>query len=174
MPRFTTMCLLVFVVSLNVSSAQASESPYPDPLIKLKRCQELTDAKKRLACLDNETTALISAQKVGKIIVENAAKFDLTGKPSFGRRTEVFNKRPKVDTHEEITSLETTIQQVRLVGRGLWEFDLADGGTWTQIQPAITVKDPKVGMPVQLRKGSLGSYLVNVDGQRAIKMRRTD
>jgi hypothetical protein len=34
-------------------------------------------------------------------------------------------------------------------------------------------KGPKAGSKAEIRKASLGSYFVNIDGQRALRMRRT-
>ena len=51
---------------------------------------------------------------------------------------------------------------------------LEDGSTWTQIDVDSPSIKPKAGMPARVRKATMGSFLLSVDGQRAFRARRTE
>jgi len=76
------------------------------------------------------------------------------------------------DLPGDADTLETTIRGVRRGGDGKWLFELAEGGRWIQLDSRDFITDPAAGQKVRIKQGSLGSYMMNVAGQTAIKVHR--
>src|SRR5690606_9825392 len=72
----------------------------------------------------------------------------------------------------EINSIESTLQSASLVGEGRWVFRLADGSVWRQIDSERVRFENRPGQAVRVRKATLGSFLLNVDDSRAVRVRR--
>ena len=75
---------------------------------------------------------------------------------------------------EAIDKLETKVARVGRTADGGWRLTFDEAGTWDQIDTRGWVMSPKVGQVAVISRGALGSYVVSVDGQRAIKMRRVN
>ena len=48
---------------------------------------------------------------------------------------------------------------------------IEDGAKWVQID-TNAVRTPKSGMPIRIRRATMGSYFANIAGRPAIRMRR--
>ena len=57
-------------------------------------------------------------------------------------------------------------------GDGKWSLELEDGAVWVQTESATLGRRPKDGSTVEIRKAAMGSYFINIDGQRAIRAKR--
>ena len=73
---------------------------------------------------------------------------------------------------DEVSEIETTVTSARQFGYGNWRLTLADGSVWEQTDDVKLLFDPRSGNKVHIYKGAVGTYRVNIDGQRGIKMRR--
>ena len=174
MSRVIANCLKLSTLALTASAVQANEHQSSAALAELENCRDVMDSNARLSCFDREMQILSSAIANGEIMVTDEKQLASLSDGLFGRQANSLrNAKPQAQI-PEINSLDSTIERVRLVGRGLWQLDVQGAGTWTQTQSANLVKEPKAGMPVELRKASLGSYFVKIDGQRAVRMRRTN
>jgi hypothetical protein len=72
----------------------------------------------------------------------------------------------------ELESIDSTLQSASSVGEGRWVFRLADGSVWRQIDSERVRFRNSPGQPVRVRKGALSSFLLTVDGSRAVRVRR--
>ncbi len=140
----------------------------------LVNCREVEDPDERLACYDDKVAALDEAQKKDDIIVTDRAAVKEAKRGLFG-----FNL-PKIkifgggdDDKDEIKEIDGIIASVSSRG-GKWLITLEDGAKWQQISSERLALPPKAGMPVHIRKAAFGSFLVNIRGQRSIRMRRVN
>ena len=49
---------------------------------------------------------------------------------------------------------------------------MEDGAVWQQIDTTRLPREPKAGQKVKIKVAAMGSYFANVNGQRAIRMKR--
>lgn len=174
-----------FVVSLALATATyapapAQTSPQADPqgLRALAACREISNAEARLACFDREALAIQQALVKGDLIALDREEVRKTRRSLFGfslPATRLFSKddgREQSDK-ETVDNLSAVIKSARQLPRGRWTIELEEGGIWTQIDDRKLAIHPRPGHKIEIRGAALGSYLANVNGQIAIRVRRT-
>ncbi len=163
-------------VLLGGSALAKDKTPAPPPQVwqDMVKCRQLTDPAARLACFDTQLTRVELATSKGDLVLADRESVRRTkrglfgfGIPGGGLLGETEGKEA-----EEISEIDTTIGSARQFGYGLWRITLADGSVWEQVDDAKLVFDPRGGSKVHIYKGTLGTYRANIDGQRALKMRR--
>ncbi|MFC4291209.1 hypothetical protein ACFOWX_02145 [Sphingorhabdus arenilitoris] len=143
----------------------------PSVFTDLINCKSIENAQERLACYDQKVDSLDKAQQNEDIIVTDKEAVQDAKKGLFGfslPKLKIFGKEGDTQLEELVSTIKSAHQD----RSGKWTFVLEDGAEWQQIDSEIPRRDPKAGMEVKIRKASLGSYFVNVEGRRAIRMRR--
>ncbi|APG63544.1 hypothetical protein LPB140_03755 [Sphingorhabdus lutea] len=172
--KISSLALALSVPILSAQPAFANgdkkaELARPAIFDDLVSCRDITDAAQRLACYDEKVGALDAAEKNNDIILTDKASVQEAKKGLFGLSLPSIKIFDKDDTEiNEISGVVASAYQRNY----RWTIILEDGAKWVQTETSSIVRSPKKGMPVEIRKASLGSFLVNIDGQRAIKMRR--
>ncbi|SFG14668.1 hypothetical protein SAMN05518801_10891 [Novosphingobium sp. CF614] len=153
---------------------KANTPPPPELYQQLMACRAVTDAGERLACYDRQIAAFSEAASKHEIVIsdKNAVKAARRGLFGFAAPIgKLMGFGGEDDRAEEIEQIETTVAGVRRSAAG-WRLELEDGSTWEQNDTRDFVLSPKIGNAVRISRGALGTYLVSVQGQRAVKMRR--
>ena len=88
--------------------------------------------------------------------------------PSLG----IFFGDGGADDPEVVTEIEGVIRSVSRDPYGKYRLVLEDGGYWVQVDTQRLAMDPQAGQPIRIRRAAMGSYLANIRGQRAIRVRR--
>lgn len=173
--------LIVTALWFAGSSAAAQPPVAADPaaLSALSACRSQVDPEARLACYDREVAALEAAVTDKRVVVMDRDQVRRTRRTLFGLalpNLSLFGDNDEgtgdATEEEDVTRLETTIKRVAQNGRGIWSFELEEGGRWSQIDSRNLVRDPKPGSSIVIRRAAMGSYLANIDGQIAIRVRR--
>ena len=159
---------LVFFASQAIAQTERAERP--EIFRKLVDCRALADTAARLACYDSQVAALDAAERKEELVIVDRQQVDKAKRGLFGFTLPKLNLFGGNDKAANI--LETVIKSARPLGRGRWMFVLEDGAVWRQTDNRSLNRDPKAGMPIKIRRAALGSYLANVDGQIAIRVRR--
>lgn len=141
---------------------------------KLADCRKVADDSARLACFDAAATALEQAEAKGDIVVVDRAQAQQVRRQAFGLSLPSLSVFDRGDKPEQVNSIESVITAARADSTGRWVLTLEDGSTWTQIEVDPPAIKPKAGKPVRVRKAPMGGFLLNVDGQHALRVRRTD
>ncbi len=115
-----------------------------------------------MTCYDGKVGALDEAQKNEEIIVTDREAVKQVKRGLFG----FSPHKPK--------ELISTIKSARIDRSGKLTIVLEDGAKWRQVGSEYVRGHPKAGMGVRIRKASFGTYFVNVDGHRAIRMKRVN
>lgn len=144
----------------------------PETLARLMACRGVADAAARLACFDAAAGALETAERAGDVVVIDRAGVAETRRQLFGFEMPTLPRLFGSEGATEISSIDTTLQSASLVGEGRWVFRLADGSVWRQIDSERVRFQNRPGQTVQVRKASLGSFLLTVGGSRAVRVRR--
>lgn len=149
----------------------AQQSGTPATYQSVLDCRAIADAGARLSCFDTTVAGFAAATASNDVIVVAKEEVDRRERERFGSPV-----LPALagSSGEALDDLDTTVAAIRYTPFGKLVIGLPDGATWEQIDSRDLAREPRVGTPVKLRKATLGSYLVNVDGQTAIRMRRID
>ena len=184
--RIIPAALAVLLVAAPAATAErpkeARSAPNPAVVQKLLDCRALADATARLACLDAGVAALAGAVESRDVLVADREQVKKARRSLFGLTLPSFNlfgtdkaeadKGEKKDERGALSEIEATITAARPSRAGGWRFTLDDGSVWLQTDNASFRHDPKAGMKVRIRRAALGSFLANVDGQTAVRVKR--
>lgn len=168
------------VILFSATNATATEPREKNAALRpLLDCRKLAGESERLACFDRESATLDAADVKNEITVLDKEAVRETRRSLFGftlPRLPLLGggKDDKDDAAEaEESSLSATIASARSLGYGKWSFVLDDGARWETIE-AVVSKEPAKGMNVVIKKGAIGSYMVNFDGSRGVRSRRVN
>lgn len=147
----------------------------PQAYRDLVQCRSIADGTQRLACYDAQIVRLEQAAASGDVVVTDRASVQEAKRGLFGFRMPSLGIFGGGDADkDELTSIDGTISLARPFGYGSWRLTLADGSVWEQVDTERLVFDPAKGSKVRIYRGALGTFRMNIDGQRAIKVRRVE
>ena len=180
-PRFAPVVLAIVLAAalavpqLAAAPAQVKAEGRARELQKLIDCRKITDNAARLACYDEATAAMDQAEAKGDIVVVDREQARKVRRQAFGFTLPSMHLFERGEKPEEINNVSGVIASARQVGYGKWLITLADdGGAWLQVDTTEVPFDPKAGMPVKIRKASLGSYMMSLGNRWAIRVHRQE
>jgi len=135
-------------------------------------CRTKTDNAERLACYDAAAGALAGAEQKGDIVVVDREQAKAVRRQAFGFNLPTLSLFDRTGKPEEIDNLSTKVERAYRGGDGKWVFELEGGAVWAQTDTEAIPRQPREGSKIEIRKASMGSYFLNVDGQRAVRGRR--
>jgi hypothetical protein len=154
--------------------AGLSASTRAQVLQSLSDCRKLTDNAARLACYDTATASLEQAEAKGDIVVVDREQARKVRRQAFGFTLPSLAMFEKGEKQEDIDNTTGTVAAARQNGARKWVIKLEDGAIWTQVDATELFADPKAGDPVRIKKASLGSYLMVVGKNGAIRAHREE
>lgn len=145
----------------------------PAALSRVVQCRTIASEPERLACYDREVAAMQAAQTSGELVAMDRSQVRRTRRSLFGLAVPnlgIFGDDN--DDEEEASRIESTVRSATQNGNGKWIIELEDGARWLQTDSRNLNFPPRRGQPIRIRRAALGSYLANVNGQVAIRVRR--
>ena len=173
--RLARLPLALLALGSTVTIAQSAHAAQPTPLEAVTACRVIPDAGQRLACYDKAAGALDAANASGELVVLDRQKVESVKREAFGfnlPKLELFGGKDGKDPG--LDRLEGVAKQAYQNGAGGWTIVLEDGAKWDQVGRDPVRRAPKAGSKIAIRKASMGSFFLNVDGQTAIRARRVD
>ena len=146
-----------------------------DAIQKLIDCRALADNAARLACFDTTATALDQAEAKGEIVVIEREQVKAVRKQAFGfslPSLNLFDRSEKGEPVERLDHITATATRAYQNNGGKWVIELEGGAVWIQTDSEPLPRGAKTGSTVEIREAAMGSFLVNVDKQRAIRAQR--
>ena len=143
-------------------------------LQQLIDCRKLADGTQRLACFDQAAAALDQAEAKGDVVVVDREQARKVRRQAFGFTLPSISLFERGEKAEDIASADGKIASARKALSGKWEVKLEDGGTWIQVDLTDIPIDPKPGQTVKIKRASMGSYMMTIGNQRAVKVRREE
>jgi hypothetical protein len=177
--KFVAPIAIATLAAMLIGPAHAEDTPDKAPLPKVVddvvACRALPDQLERLACYDRTVPVLAASHAQGEVIIagkedvrkarEGLFGLNLSAERLFGARKADDDASPR-----QIDALITSARQNR---RGQWIFTIDSGAQWAQLDDRILYRSPEPGSSrISIREAAIGSYLANVDGQRAIRVKR--
>lgn len=179
--KSATLCaaLAALLASPGPALAKKDKAPPPPPQAyqQLVQCKQIADPTARLACYDQQVGALETATSAGDLVISDRQTIKEARRGLFGFRLpslDIFGGGDDEDDAEGIKSIDSTVGSARQFGYGSWRVTLADGSVWEQVDDQKLLFNPVSGNKVHVYKGAMGTYRMNIDGQRAIKVRRVE
>ena len=155
------------------SGAAAQNPPAPRQIESLLACRNLTENSARLACYDKEAGTLSQAISSKEVVVIDREGVRKTKRTLFGLALPRIGILDDNDSNEtEITQVEGVIASVRNNPEGGYLFLLKDGAAWTQADDKPIALEPEAGDKVVVKKAALGSYMLSVQGQPGVRVKR--
>ena len=165
---------LFLVLATPAAAKDKAPPPAPQAYKDLVACKAIADPAARLACFDAQVGKLEQATAAGEVVVTDRAAVRETRKGLFGFRLPSLGLFGGGDDMDEIKEILGTVAAARTFGYGSWRITLEDGSVWEQTDSERLVFDPRKGDKVKIYRAALGTYRMNVDGQRAIRVRRVE
>jgi hypothetical protein len=141
---------------------------------RLTDCRKLTDSTSRLACYDEAAAGLEQAEAKGDIVVVDREQARKVRRQAFGFTLPSLAMFEKGEKQEDIESATGAVASARQSGSRRWVIKLEDGAVWTQVDATELFADPKAGDPVRIKKASLGSYMMVIGKNGAIRVHREE
>jgi hypothetical protein len=145
----------------------------------LVECSKIEDGTARLACYDNnirnlDPSALRAAPPRAAAPVASAGTTAAQAAPQgFGfesveRRQQRFEPRPAVEQE-----LRAVVASAREREPGIYLVTLRDGAEWLFAEGVTQgFRPPSAGQTVEIERGALGNFLMRVDRQQPVSVRR--
>ncbi|AUW60408.1 hypothetical protein C1T17_16995 [Sphingobium sp. SCG-1] len=156
--------------------ATAQTQPRAEVFTKVLDCRGLSDSIARLECYDQQVSAMATAAQRDEVVVLDKEELKKTRRSLFGFSLPRLpflndggdNRGPQA---AEFAKIETTIKSATNLGYGKWQFMLEDGAQWQTTEP-IANRLPKAGLPIVIKRASLGSFMGSVNGWTSVRMKR--
>ena len=178
--------LLLAVISLGLVSAayaQGGDQPpaskqdqaRPQQFEALVRCRAIAADAERLQCFDTAVAALEQAADRRELVVVDRQQVRESRRRLFGLALPslpIFGGGDGTEDEEAVNSIESTVATANQDSLGHWNVRLADGSLWIQTDDRPLSLRPRPGQPVVVVRAALGSFMMRVNNQPGIRVRR--
>lgn len=172
--------LVAAALSALPAAAPAQREPRQRPELfeALVRCRAVTEDAARLQCFDAAAAALEAATERREVVVVDRAQVRESRRRLFGLplpRLPIFGGGDDDDNDDadEVDHVEGVVASASQNGHGQWIVRLEDGATWVQTDNNTLALRPRPGQPVVVNRGMMGSYMMRVNRQPGIRVRRS-
>jgi hypothetical protein len=163
---------LVLLLTLWAGAALAQSGPEPDVIKALKACSTIKTDGERLACYDKAAQSVTKAQETGEVIIIDKQTARAARRQAFGLDLPTLSILDRGADKTETERLQSVVKAARTDAQGRLVVTLEDGAVWRQIDQEMLSKTPKPGNTVEVRKAAMGSYMMKIGAQPAIRVRR--
>ena len=135
-------------------------------------CRAITDDAKRLACFDTTVNGMVEAEKKGDLVTIDREQRREVRRQAFGLTLPSLSMFDRGEKGEDADKITTTVSQASKGPNGRWLIQLEGGALWRQTDDADLFKIPHRGSVAIVKKGSLGSFFMKIDGDSAFRVHR--
>ena len=158
-------CVAVLATA-NAGHSAPKNAPRAEVLQKLLDCRAIPDNAARLTCYETQAANIEAAEAKKDVVVIDRGQAAKINKDNFG-----LSPAKQSALSGNVDDIEAKITRVNQLKSGKWFFVLDDGASWYQTEYP-TGRDPKPGQPIRIRKAALGSFFANINGQKAVRVKR--
>jgi hypothetical protein len=154
----------------------AAPPPRPQAFEALVRCRSIAEPDARLQCFDAAAAALQTAQERREVVVVDRAQVREGRRRLFGLtlpRIPIFGGGDDDDDdQDQVRTVEGVISEASQDNLGHWSVALQDGAVWVQTDNNRLALRPRPGHRVVINRGAMGSFMMRVNNQPGIRVRR--
>ncbi|HET9397218.1 MAG TPA: hypothetical protein VFO45_00195 [Sphingomicrobium sp.] len=157
------------------TAALAKDPPKQSPLVNaLEACRAVADPGERLACYDKQAGALLDATSKGDVAVVDKSEVRKARKSLFGFAMPKIPFFSGDDTADVVSdTLESTVKTANGIGYGKFRIVIAEGNAvWETTESYGTMREPRVGDKIIIKRGPLGSFMLRIGSNRSVKGKR--
>jgi len=171
-----TKLLLAAAIALmaHPDGVRAAEPAEPAVIAALKACRAIAADFERLACYDRAAQSVTKAQETGEVIIIDKQTARAARRQAFGLELPSLSILDKGADKAETEKLQAIVKSARVDAEQRLVVTLEDGAVWRQIDDAMLGKPPKAGDAIEVRKAAMGSYMMKIGSQPAIRVRRIE
>lgn len=166
----TAASLAAVVTFATAAQGQDQRRAAPPQLERLLACRQIAGTAERLACFDRETASFETARARNDVVVVDRQQIRSTQRSLFGL---TLPRIPFLDGDDESSrpaqEIDGVARTVRVNREGKWVVGLDDNAVWQTTDVAAYDTPPKPGAKVKIRRGSLGSFILAVEGKKALR-----
>ena len=171
MRNITGAALLLLAVAASPAVAQPRPSTSP-ALEALAKCRAVPADAARLACFDAAAGPLLAAEQAGDLVVVDREQARAARREAFGFNLPSLNLFGRKEAESaEADRVELVLASASQGPNGRWIFRTQNDQVWRQID-SEPLRRVRPGAKAAVRKATLGTFFMNVDGQRAVRVRR--
>jgi len=163
-------------LAMGAAVAQTAASPLPAAVQKLLDCHAVAADGARLACYDDAVAAFGRLLSSGELVVVDHERVAKVKRQAFGfslPSLSLFDRAERPgEKGGELQQISGQVASAYQRGDGKWVVELEDGGVWEQTDDEKLPAGAHKGSRADIRKAALGSFFMNLDGQRALRVRR--
>ena len=170
----TAVRIALLSAALAAAASAVSAQPATDgsALVRaLADCRKLTADAARLACYDAAAGRLEAAERSGEVVVVDREQARAARRQAFGFNLPSLNIFNRGEAEDELDRITLTLESASAISDG-WLFRTREGQVWRQTDGRRLSADPRRGSKLEVRRAAMGGYFMNVDGQRAVRVRR--
>jgi hypothetical protein len=134
-------------------------------------CRVVEGPTPRLECFDRSVARLAEAEASGQIVVIDREQAQAVRREAFGFNLPKLSLFSRGAKGEDIDRVTLAVTSAHRAGDGRWIVEVEGGGVWRQID-GEAMAPPGPGAKAEIRKASLGSYFMSIDGRRSIRVER--
>jgi hypothetical protein len=153
-------------------AADAPAPKRPEALQAVVDCRKIADNTQRLACFDAAVEKMTAAETSGDLVSLDREQRRTVRRQSFGFTLPSLTIFDRGEKAEEVDRLTATLASAAKNADGKWVFRLQDGAVWRQIDDYDLSRDPHPGSVIVIKRASLGSFMLDVDGQPGLRVHR--
>lgn len=170
--------LLLAAAASLISVAHPAAAQVPDDVVIniMRECAKIGDPTARLACYDNNirqaggaprASAPSSAPRGGPAPVAPAPT------QTFGLENAPAPRAPAPSVPAQVDEIQARVASVTPRQPGIYLLTMDDGAQWLFAEGVSSqFRLPRQGDTVEIERGSLGSFLMRIDRQKAVPVRR--
>jgi hypothetical protein len=159
---------------LTWSGPVRAQTDYEAIVRLMGECAGIEEIGARAACYDKtvEAAQLIDAARAGEAEPRAAAPATAERPPS-GFGSQSLRKPEPVRESRSAEQIEALVRAAQRTEPGIYLLTLEDGAQWRFVDAVPPSYDPpRAGSEIELRNGSLGSFLMRYADQRSIRVQR--
>lgn len=164
---------LALAVGGEADARKIKDGPPPAQITTLLSCRGITNEAERLACYDKAAASIDTAVANKDLVVFDREGVTKTKKGLFGFGIPNLGIFGDDDDSVQIKQVDGVIAGLGRTMDG-FIFRLKDGSRWVQTDGKAIAIDPRIGDNVVIKKGALSSYILSVNKQPGVKVKRTE
>jgi hypothetical protein len=168
----TLAAVLVLTIGSAAPALAADSRPTPAPAVQaVVDCRKIEDVARRVACYDATVETMAKAVTSGDLVTLDRQQRRAVREQVFGFALPGFSlfDAEKADALDKI---DETLASASQDAQGRWMFRMRDGAVWRQTDEEFLSRGPHPGSAIVIRRATLGSFMLSVDGQPGVRARR--
>jgi hypothetical protein len=163
------ICALWLIPSVGFAGASQMRAPIVQAVID---CRTINDAARRLDCYDKSVDGMVQADAKGDLVTIDREQRQVVRRQAFGLSLPALSMFDRGGKTENLDRIVSTVSAVGRTADGKWIITVEGGAVWRQIDSEELYRNPRPGSHVSIRKAALGSFFMDIDNERAIRVRR--